>query len=315
MDFDYWQSRVALSGINVLFAWSAYASYMVGSVSLGQAAFMIVGGYASASLTMVLGWHIVPAIAVGALLAGILGALVALPISRLSGLYLTIATLAFAEVTRIVLHNIHFGRAIVVHHEGMPEGYRRWIGPNGNLGFDYITYVAEHGISNLAFALSVMALVGTVGLCFYNLDRSRLGFALRAVAQDQIAAQSIGLNHTLIKVLAFSLGAALASVAGGLYAHLFTYVRPYDFGLSVAIVAIAYVVIGGGETFWGPALAAVALTFLPDMTSLAKGHQGIILGVLMIAMMVYRPSGLVTRRAVQRLGAGLRRALPTTPFR
>lgn len=305
MDPEYWYTRISLTGINIILAWSVYASYLTGTVSLGQVAFYAIGAFASASFTMILGWDIVPAILAGALIGACVGVLIAFPTLRLRGFSLTIATLAFAEVTRVVLYNIRYGREGVFALGGQQAEQRRWIGPDGNLGFDYITYLRDNDITNLQFAGWVVLTVIVFGVFFFFFERSRLGYAMRAVAEDETAARSIGLHHNTLKVLGFTLGAGVASIAGGLHAHLFTYLRANDFGITMAIVALAYVVIGGGQTFWGPALAALILTFLPEATQFTKDYQVAIFGAFIMLTMIFRPSGIVTKGMICRTGRAL----------
>ena len=152
---EYWSTIVAIAGINMILALSVYSSFMTGTVSLGQIAFFAIGGFSSASLTTILGWHILPALLVGAVVAAVGGALIAIPMLRLRrGFHLTIATVAVVEVVRVVFHNMQYGR------EGefvLAEGaeMKPWIGPQGPLGFRHISYLTDNDITPLEFALWV----------------------------------------------------------------------------------------------------------------------------------------------------------------
>ncbi len=302
---EYWSTIVAIAGINMILALSVYSSFMTGTVSLGQIAFFAIGGFSCASLTAILGWHILPALLVGAVAAAAGGALIAIPMLRLRrGFHLTIATVAVVEVVRVVFHNMQYG------HEGefvLAEGaeMKPWIGPQGPLGFRHISYLTDNDITPLEFALWVSLAVVLICLYFHFLERSRLGYAMRAVEEDEVAARSIGLNHNQLKVLAFAIGAGIAGFGGGLYAHLLTFITGNDFGIAQTVIALAYVVIGGGQTFWGPALGALVFTFLPEILRFTKEFRVEIFGGLMLLTMIYRSEGIITRAMVERVGRAL----------
>ncbi len=302
---EYWSTIVAIAGINMILALSVYSSFMTGTVSLGQIAFFAIGGFSCASLTAILGWHILPALLVGAVAAAAGGALIAIPMLRLRrGFHLTIATVAVVEVVRVVFHNMQYG------HEGefvLAEGaeMKPWIGPQGPLGFRHISYLTDNDITPLEFALWVSLAVVLICLYFHFLERSRLGYAMRAVEEDEVAARSIGLNHNQLKVLAFAIGGAIAGFGGGLYAHLLTFITGNDFGIAQTVIALAYVVIGGGQTFWGPALGALVFTFLPEILRFTKEFRVEIFGGLMLLTMIYRSEGIITRAMVERVGRAL----------
>lgn len=301
---EYWSTIVAIAGINMILALSVYSSFMTGTVSLGQIAFFAIGGFSSASLTAILGWHILPALLVGAVAAAAGGALIAIPMLRLRGFHLTIATVAVVEVVRVVFHNMQYGR------EGefvLAEGaeMKPWIGPQGPLGFRHISYLTDNDITPLAFALWVSLAVALICLYFHFLERSRLGYAMRAIEEDEVAARSIGLKHNHLKVLAFTVGAAIAGFGGGLYAHLLTFITGNDFNIAQTVIALAYAVIGGGQTFWGPALGAFVFTFLPEILRFTKEFRVEIFGGLMLLTMIYRSEGIITKAMVERVGRAL----------
>lgn len=305
---EYWSTIVAIAGINMILALSVYSSIMTGTVSLGQIAFFAIGGFSSASLTAILGWHILPALLVGAVAAGAGGALIAIPMLRLRrGFHLTIATVAVVEVVRVIFHNMRYGREGEFVLGEVAEGaeMKPWIGPDGPLGFRHISYLTDNDIMPMEFALWVSLAVVLICLYFHFLERSRLGHAMRAVEEDEIAARSIGLKHNQLKVLAFANGAAIAGLGGGLYAHLLTFITGNDFGIAQTVIALAYAVIGGGQTFWGPALGALVFTFLPEILRFTKEFRVEIFGGLMLLTMIYRSEGIITRAMVERVGRAL----------
>ncbi len=298
----YWYTVISLMCINTILAWSVYSSFMTGTVSLGQAGFFAIGAFASASLTAIYGWHIVPATMMGAVAAAIVGLAIAIPTLRLKGLYLTIATVAFVEVIRVVFHNIKYGRdgEFAIDASSADARQMPWIGPDGPLGFRHIIYLTEHHITPGEYAMWLVLLVIAFGVYFWVLERSRLGFAMRAVEEDEIAAQGVGLSHNFLKVFAFAIGAAIAGVAGSLYAHLLTFITGDDFNIPLTVMMLAYVVIGGGQTFWGPILGALIFTLLPEIARETKEFRLELFGIAMLATMVFRQHGLITRDMVRR---------------
>ena len=306
---DYWYTVISLMCINTILAWSVYSSFMTGTVSLGQAAFFAIGAYAAATLTAIFEWHIVPATMMGAVAAAIVGLAIALPMLRLRGLYLTIATVAFVEVVRVVFHNIKYGREgdFGVDTSSADARQMPWIGPDGPLGFRHITYLTENHITPGEYAMWLVLLVVAFGVYFWTLERSRLGFAMRAVEADEIAAQGVGLSHKFLKVLAFTIGAAIAGVAGSLYAHMLTFITGDDFNIALTVMMLAYVVIGGGQTLWGPILGALIFTLLPEVARETKEFRLEIFGFAMLATMVFRQHGLITRDMVRRAETRIRR--------
>ena len=239
---EYWYTVISLMCINTILAWSVYSSFMIGTVSLGQAGFFAIGAYTAASLTAIFGWHIVPATLVGAVAAAIIGLAIALPTLRLRGLYLTIATVAFVEVIRVVFHNFRYGREgdFGTGSTSTDALQMPWVGPDGPLGFRHIIYLTENHITPGQYAMWLLLLVIAFGIYFWMLERSRVGFAMRAVQEDEIAAQGIGLSHNFLKVLAFTIGAAIAGIAGSLYAHLLTFITGNDFNIPLTVMTVSY---------------------------------------------------------------------------
>jgi len=186
----YTQGVVALMGVNILMALSVYAMITTDQVSLGNAGFMAIGAYTSAYLTVISGMPIFPAIVIGALAASLIGLMVGIPVLRLSGLYLVMATFGFGEVVRSFF--------LIFEPTGGAYGFRGPVGTTLPMIYGWV----------LAFMVF-----------FWLLGRSRLGRSLDAVRDDPEVASSIGLNVTLLKLGVFWLGAFIAGVAGGRYAH------------------------------------------------------------------------------------------------
>lgn len=301
----YWFTIGTLAGIHVILAYSVYASFMTGQVSLAQAAFFGIGAYVAASLTVLAGTDLATALVAGGLAGAVASLLVGIPTLRLKGLYLTIATVAFAEATRVVLHNLRYGRPRTSGAAG-----NLWIGPDGPVGFRHIDYLNAHGIGSGDYTVIVWSAVAVVTGTFVILERARLGRVLRIIGEDEVAAKAIGINVAAAKVGAFAYGGFLAGIAGGLYAHLLTFISGNDFAIHLSVIALAYVVIGGGQTMWGPLIGAAIFTLLPELLRPVRDFRLELFGLLMLGTMLFRPTGMISAASVRRLTAGRSARLP-----
>ena len=268
----YTQGVVALMGINILMALSVYAIISTDQVSLGNAGFMAIGAYTSAYLTVKTGLAIFPAIVIGALVAGVMGLLVGIPVLRLSGLYIVMATFGFGEVVRTFFLNFE--------PTGGAYGFRGPIGTTLPMIYGWV----------LAFILF-----------FWLMSHSRLGRSLAAVRDDPEVASSIGLNVTGLKLGAFWLGAFIAGAAGGLYAHYMFYIESNSFHFLVSTMAILYVILGGMYTFWGAVVGAIIFSILPEMLRFMQDWRQSLYGAVLVLMLIFRPSGIITPIMVRRV--------------
>lgn len=269
----YTQGVVALMGVNILMALSVYAMITTDQVSLGNAGFMAIGAYTSAYLTVISGMPIFPAIVIGALAASLIGLMVGIPVLRLSGLYLVMATFGFGEVVRSFF--------LIFEPTGGAYGFRGPVGTTLPMIYGWV----------LAFMVF-----------FWLLGRSRLGRSLDAVRDDPEVASSIGLNVALLKLGVFWLGAFIAGVAGGLYAHYMFYIESGNFHILVSAMAILYVILGGMYTFWGPVLGAIIFSILPEVLRFMEDWRLSLYGAVLVLMMIFRPSGIITRQMVRNAG-------------
>jgi branched-chain amino acid transport system permease protein len=195
-------------GINILLGLSVYAILATNQLSVGNAGFMAIGAYVSAFLTVQQGWSLMPALVLGALVAVLAGLIIGIPSLRLSGIYVVLATLGFGEMIRNFFN--------IYEPLGAAQGYRGAIGATAGLIYFWVAVVV---------------------LFLWLLDRSRLGRAFDAVKDDQLVASTIGLPVTKIKVGAFGIGAFIAGIAGGLYAHYISYIElQLSFRLSLWLV-------------------------------------------------------------------------------
>jgi len=308
----YTKSLLIFAGINVIAAYSFYAPYKTGQVSLGQAGFMAVGAYVSAILTQKFGIPFAMALIVGGLIAGVIGVVVGFPALRIKGIYLLLLTLGFSEILSVV--------ALSWDYIGGAQGFR-------NISFNPFTLEYVIGI--------VVILI----LFFSRLERSSLGRAMDSIHQDETAAEVMGIDVVRIKLLAFGLGAAIAGLAGALYAHHATYMDSTTFNVMLSVEILVFVVVGGGSTYWGPLFGAMVLNaipeflralrewlelipvewtnfypvnkvydFLHEFLDFENAKRLIVYGVILILMMIFRPDGLLTRDSLRRFSLSRWRA-------
>jgi len=251
--------------------------FMTGQISLGQAGFMAIGAYVSAVCTVKWGIPYVPAVLIGGIFAGIVGLILGLPALRIKGIYLLLLTLGFGEIVRVV--------AINLEYTGAAEGFP-------GIPYQKHTLLYAYG---MVFILIIF---------FSRLRRSRMGRAFQAVGSDENAAEIIGVNIVSAKLLAFSVGAFMAGIGGGIFAHYQEYVEPLMFDIMHAIEFLIFAIFGGIQIFWGPIFGALALTFIPEFLRAIQEWRMELYGALLIVMMIVRPQGVIgldTVRALDRL--------------
>jgi branched-chain amino acid transport system permease protein len=266
----YVESVLIFTGINIVLALGLYLPVSAGLLSLGQGGFMAIGAYTAAYLTTELQWPFVVALFGGGLMAGLVGLVVGLPSLRIKGVYLVIMTMGFGEIVRVFFLNFE------------PTGAASGLG-------GIPTYTT---LPVVAVAVLLMLL-----LCF-QIRGSRIGRAIEAVREDELAAEMIGINLTYIKVVVFGLGAAIAGVGGGLYAHYATFIDPAQFGFQRSAEIFIMVVLGGMGNFVGAALGAVVVTVLPELLRLGNAQEWrmTVFGASLVAIMIIRPWGLLGAR-------------------
>ena len=285
MDFYFGLAQVI--GIHTLLGFSAWCVLQTGQVSMLQGGFFAIGAYSAGMLTTMWQWPILPALLVGGLLAGIVAVIVGFPALRVKGLMLVVATMAFAEVVRLGFFNLTW-------QVSSPDGM---IGPDGSLGFGGIRYFPSNGWSALEVCVFIWILVAVVFLVLGWLDRSRAGIIWRAVGEDELAAQSVGINLTTAKVSAFGVGGVIAGLAGGVFAHYATHIEHSNFNILLATFAIAYPIIGGLASLWGVLLAAAFVQgFLIEGLRFLGDWRSLLFGALIVVVMLVRPDGVLRRR-------------------
>jgi branched-chain amino acid transport system permease protein len=284
-------------GLISFIALSAYLLLIAGELSFGQQAFFGVGAYAAGILTAVYGWPL-PLAALGAMVCGALAALlVGLPTLRLRGLYFAMATLAAAEMFRILFELFHLQRDI--------DG--ELVGPDGTQGFRGIRWIFEHGIEPIHFLALVWALLGAAVIGFVLLERSRLGATLRAAGLDPELAASVGVPILRLKLGVVAAAGALAALGGALFAHHNTYIEPRNFDIMLGVHSLAYALIGGLGTAFGPLLGVALDIGVLESTRFFHGYRMIVFGGLVAILLAMRPRGLLDESIVHQIGTVLTR--------
>lgn len=280
---------------------SLYLPLMAGQLSLASPGFYALGGYIAAILSTKV-WITSPSeffpiplllleILIAGLVSGILGLIVGIPVLRLRGIYLAIATIAFVEILRVLSLNLDItGGAVGIF--GIPQPFLTPI--------EYLW---------IAVPLLLISMVFT-----YRLERIRVGRAFTAIREDELAAAAMGINSTYYKVLAFTLGAILAGVVGAVSAHFLNTWNARQGTFDASIIYLTFVLIGGSRTFAGPVLGGMVFTALPEilraiaetgglpiwLAQFLRDGRLIIFGLLIVIGTIFFPQGLVTPDLFQR---------------
>lgn len=293
---DYVISVLANMGMFSFLALSAYLLLITGEISFGQQAFFAIGAYASGIATALWGLPFALALVIGAAAGAIAAGVVGLLTLRTRGLYFAMATLAFAELVRLGLQQWTYVRQI----EGEP------VGPNGVDGFRGIRYVFENDIAPVQFLLIIAGLLAAVLIGFAIAERGRLGSLLRLVGADPLLAETQGVNVKAVKVAAAAVAGAIAALGGCLFAHLNTYVEPRNFDIMLGVHSLAYGLIGGLGTAFGPLLGVLIDVGLLESVRVFQGYRMIVFGGLVALLLVFMPRGILDETRLRWLGARLR---------
>jgi branched-chain amino acid transport system permease protein len=294
---DYLITVLSNIGMVSFVALSAYILLLSGQISFGQQAYFGIGAYAAGIATVMWQWPLAAALVLGALTASVAAGLVGLATLRLSGIYFAMATLAFAEIMRIAAELFVYRREI----DGI-EG-----GPDGIDGFRDIRYFFANDISPLQSCLIVYALLTAVLAVLFIAERVRAGRMLRQVGEDPLLAEVQGIDVMRVRMAAALVAGAVAGLGGGLYAHLLTYVEPRSFDIMLGVHALAYGLIGGLGTAFGPLLGVLIDIGLLESTRFFRGYRMIVFGGLVAMLLIVRPRGLLDEVAVNRIRQALRR--------
>jgi branched-chain amino acid transport system permease protein len=260
-------------GVHSMLALSIYLTLSCGLLSLGSAAFMGIGAYTAALVTLHLGLPFGVALGLGGLLPGLVALVIGIPTLRLSGVYLAMATLGFGEVVRVVFLNLEI--------------------TGGSMGLNGIPMKTELWHILLILAILVYG--------FIRLRRSKLGRSFEAIKEDEVAAKTLGINTASCKLQAFVLGAIIAGVAGGLNAHFTFFVSPREYGFDPAVDILTGAIFGGTGSFVGPIVGSSILAILPELLRFLKGYRLAVNGLILILVVIHLPNGIWDRKLFARL--------------
>ncbi|MHB8963510.1 MAG: branched-chain amino acid ABC transporter permease [Saccharofermentanales bacterium] len=245
------------------------AAGFLGQLPLGHAGFLSLGAYAAALFTKAVDLppmiEMTGAILIGGTFAGIFGILIGLPALRLRGDYLAIITLGFGEIIRVVILNLNF--------------------TGGAFGLSGI-----QGLTTWRWAYVVMIISLFI---ISSIIRSKHGRAILAIRENEIAAESCGINTTYYKTMAFAVAAFFAGIGGALYAHYLKILDPSTFGFMKSVEILVMVVLGGMGSIIGSVIAATGLTLLPEMLRSFADYRMVIYSLLLVIVMIFKPSGLM----------------------
>jgi branched-chain amino acid transport system permease protein len=248
-----------------------------GQMSLAQAAFFGIGAYTSGWLTTTHGWPVWPAMAGGVALSALVALAVGYPCLRLSGHYLALATIGFGIIAQLVLIN---WKDVTNGSDGMTGIPPPVIGP-----WTFDTY-------GRYFYIVLVAVL----LCAYvawRIKTTRVGRALEAIRENEIAARATGIDATRYKITAFVFAGAYAGLAGALLAHSIKFLSPDSYSFDQSVVFLVMLILGGSSSIGGAILGAVLLTFLPEVLRPLKSSYIMVYGAAVIVMIIYMPRGLM----------------------
>jgi branched-chain amino acid transport system permease protein len=280
--------------INIVVAYSVFVPASAGLLNLGAAGFVLVGGYTAGALTSLWDWPLAPALVLGSALAGLIAFVISWPILRTRGVYMVLATFAFAEVVAGVLLNIP--------------------ALGGAAGLSVMAYAGLQTV--LPVTVAVIAFVAW-------LMSTRFGLSVRAIHDDESVAHLFGVNLRATQVAAFTIGGAIGGMGGALLVHQFNFIDVQSTGVLFSIYVLLYVLMGGTQTVWGPIFGAAFFTLAPEglrkLSELSpalkflEGGRYMVFGIAVVLLMMWRPQGVITRTLLERWRAFVMPAGRTAP--
>ena len=293
---DYLLTVISNIGMISMLAISAYILLITGEISFGQQAYFGISAYSGAIATTLWGWPFWVSLLFGSLIAGIAAGVVSTLTVRISGLYFSISTLAFSEMVRLSLLKFSYQKEI--------DG--ELLGPNGAEGFGGIRWVFDNNISVFQYTLLIYLILFLVITCLFFIERSGLGMIFRMIGQDPMLTRVHGINPVNYKVIAAVLAGFIAGLGGMLYAHSFTFIEPQIFNVMLGVHSLAYGLIGGLGTVFGPLIGvALDIGFLESIRVI-HGYRMIVFGGLVAIMLILMPRGFLDEKRVYRLRLALR---------
>ncbi|MBC8057502.1 MAG: branched-chain amino acid ABC transporter permease [Rhizobiales bacterium] len=263
--WSIYSNLVLTIGINALLALSIWLTLSCGLLAMANAAFMGIGAYTAAILTMNYGAPFPLALAGGIVAPTLVALLIGGPTLRLSGVYLAMATLGFGEVVRVMILNAETLTGGALGLNGIPQATQGW---------------------------HVVAALVVVLLMLWRVRRSRIGRAFEAIKEDAVAASLMGIAVNPHKMLAFALGAGIAGLAGALNAHLTFFIGPSEFGFDRGVDILTMAILGGTGGLTGPVLGALIITVLPELLRGFKDFRTMMNGAILVLIVLFLPKGL-----------------------
>jgi branched-chain amino acid transport system permease protein len=294
----YWLTVLILAFIYVLLGLGLNIVVgLAGLLDLGYVAFYAVGAYGLALGSQYLGLGFWTALPLAAMLAALFGVVLGFPVLRMHGDYLAIVTLGFGEIIRLVLNNW-------LEFTGGPNGAsapaptlfglefaRR--APAGSTFHEYFNVSYDPNLRYIFIYLVLFVIVCGMVVFVTRLRRMPMGRAWEALREDEVACRSLGINHVLVKLSAFAMGAMVGGTAGVFFATYQGFVNPSSFTFFESALILAIVVLGGLGSTVGVIIAALVLTILPEVLREFAEYRVLVFGVLMVLMMIWRPRGLI----------------------
>ena len=268
----YFEGVLVLLAVNIVFAYGAFLPLAAGQLNLGLAGFAAIGAYAAAYASN--SWSVAPTLAIvlGGLVAGVVALAVAVPVLRTRGIYLALATFAVGQIVQATILNLEI--------------------VGGAAGYPVAAFIRVPTIA--AFAAVIVIIVAL-------LFATRFGIAVRALHDDEVAADLMGLHVRAIQVAAFTIGSIIVGMGGGLYAHYFSFIEAQNFNIALSITVVLYVLLGGTQSVLGPLVGAAVFTLLPELLRGSQSWRYVVFAAALIVLMALRPQGLVTRGQLRRL--------------
>lgn len=258
--------------LNALIAYALFLALSANLFSLATGGFMAIGAYCSIYLTMEMGMPFSLAIAAGAIAAAVAAALIGAPVLRLRGDYFMLATFAFTEVIRVIALNWESVTGGAIGIVNIPRYTQTW-----------------------QLALAVLLMIYVVS----TLRGSYIGRAIAAIKQDDVVAQAMGVNVFSHRLSLFIASGFVSGVAGAFAGHLNYFVGPTDFGLARSVDALTYPILGGVNSLAGPIVGAIFTTVLPEALRFSSQLREILMGVLVVAIVLYLPGGAMSLFKIQ----------------
>ncbi|MFH1625340.1 MAG: branched-chain amino acid ABC transporter permease [Pseudomonadota bacterium] len=253
--------------------------YIAGRLTLGQAAFMGVGAYTSALLSLNFGVSPWLGLLIGGIAAGILALVIGYIVLRVGGVYFVIITLALAEILKLFWL---WWRPVTNGDSGLL----------GVPGFSIASF--QFGVNKIPYYYLSLVIMLVAVFVMYRIEHSRVGIALHALGQNDVLAEHLGINRTRYRVLVFTTASFFCGVVGSLYAHFIHFVHPDQFGIMASIMIQIYGITGGITAFFGPVVGTFVITGLTEFLNIAKEFQPLIYGPLLVIIMLFLPRGLIS---------------------